>query len=666
MSALRSSDAGERPRLLLFLASAEHPHRNQVCATLAWVAADEGRMFECYFGARATGSHQFASGPFVFGNAAEMRGGTLVGGHHLEELLLVLQRFECEAATLGESPFSSVLDDANVTFRSRSADVTTFYREVFEASTVAWPDTVLVVGDGRNPSSPLSAFSFPEVVNRRLLAIAEGDDAALAALSAGLRVASLWTRSAVPQSGTDLRPEQTESPATETAWMAARWAKQTAGFILGDGELVGRWTPTAIRKRWAPIHGAPQVDVIRLMAEPLRSHDVVFGRQYDDRDFLALSKLGTSFQLIDPGRPPLPVLGELPSTWPHYVQARNQPDDAQLLRWAREGRVLSTLLFWSGMARELECLYALADVISLTQLSCGVVLTSVSYAYMPHPPLTLTQVSQRAGGFAETVELLLASAGAGAMIESAAPPERFASTLQRSVDRLSDRLGGRDRVPRGWWPTMDAELVPHPVPRMRLERRAPYLRVRYQPRPLAPAPPPRPKTANTIRGALARSNLRALFEPQRPFSGFQPGPPRRSVLTAVRDAGFEYAFTLSSFAGPPRAVCDVPGIVGLTYTAGRWDGWTPFVTVNDLSDLRAAEKRLLATGRPGWLAGTIDASLWAFTGPVWDRGRSLSRMCRWLAEGGSSGKIVNTMPSTVARYARVLAEKGLVDTIDSA
>lgn len=661
---LTSDDVDERPRLLLLLASAEHPHRNQVCATLAWLAADEGLMFECYFGARATGSHQFASGPFVFGNHAEMRGGTLVGGHHLEALLLVLQRFDCEAACLGKSPFDSVMEDAQVRFRSRSPDIARFYREVFDGSSVPWPDTMLVVGDGRTASSPLGAFAFPEVVNRRLLAVAEGDDGAVADLRAGLRVETLWARATPADETVDLRPDQTESPATETAWMAARWENETAGYLLGDGELAGRWTPTAVRRRWVPIHGAPQLEVIRKLAEPLRRHDVVFGRQYDDRDFLALSKLGTSFQLVDPGRPPFPVLGELPSAWPEPA-APAQPDDAQLLRWASEGRVLSTLLFWTGMVRELECLYALSDVISLTQLSCGVVLTTESYAYMPHPPLTLTEVSQRSGGLAETVELILASAGAGATVESATPPERFASTLQRSVDRLAERLGGRDRVPRGWWPTMDAALLPRALPRLRLTPEAPYVRIRYQPKPLGPALPASASSGRSVRGALSQSRVRALFEPQRPFSAFQPGSPRRSVLTAVRDAGFEFAFTLSSFAGPPRVVCDVPGIVGLTYTAGRWDGWTPFVTVNDLSDLRAAEKRLLATDRPGWLTGTIDASLWAFTGPVWERGRSLSHLCRWLAGGGSSGRIINTVPSTVARYARLLADRGMVDTLAS-
>jgi hypothetical protein len=165
---------------------------------------------------------------------------------------------------------------------------------------------------------------------------------------------------------------------------------------------------------------------------------------------------------------------------------------------------------------------------------------------------------------------------------------------------------------------------------------------------------------------IGRSPLRKLFEADRPFTDFRPGPPGRAALEAVRDAGFEYAFTASAFGGPPRAVVDVRGMVALTYTAGRWDGWSPFITVNDVSDLERAERRLVRAGRPGWLAGTIDTCLWAFTGPVWERGRDLFAMCRWMAGGGSTGRLVNVTPHTAARYARLLADRGMVDGLPSA
>ena len=655
-----------RPRLLLFLAPADHPHRDAVCATLAWLAAAEGRFFECYFDAHPTGSH-YGGGDPSGGDVNDMRGGIFTGAHHLEHLLLLVQRFDVEAASLGPSLLTPTLDDAGVPFRSRRPEVDTFYEEVFAASSEPMPQTLLVVGPGRAPGQGLAAFAFPEVVRRRLLAVAEADGKAVTSLSRGRSVETLWATTPGLDGATPLRPEQTASIATETAWMAERWADGRRGFLLGDPELVGRWIPTAVRRGWVGIHGMPQTEVVERLAGPIGEVEAVFGRQHDDRDFLALSRLGTAFQLVDPGRPPFPVLAEVPDPWPAAVVSA-EPDDRRLRAWAAESRILSTMLFWTGMARELESLHALADVLSLTSLAAGLVVTTESYAHMSHPPLTLTQVAAELGGLAPRVELLLASAGCGAMIESEAPAGRLAATLRRSVDELALRLGGRDRAPLGWWPVMDAPLLRQPSRRLAVGARAPYVRVRYRPGALGSgtASGPVGRGSRSLRARVRSSPARHLFEPIRPFTEYRTGPPGRAVLRAVREAGFEYAFTTAAHGGAPRAVVDVDGLTALTYTAGRWDGWTPFITVNDLSDLRRAERRLLRAGRPGWLVGTLDTCLWAFTGPLWAKGTALHELCRWLAAGGSSGRLINVTPRTAARYARLLVEMGLVETLASA
>ena len=287
---------------------------------------------------------------------------------------------------------------------------------------------------------------------------------------------------------------------------------------------------------------------------------------------------------------------------------------------------------------------------------------------MPHPPLTLHRHPLLPpGGLAPGSSPSSAAPASGVLVRG--PVERLAGNAERAVDDLGRRLGGRERVPRGWWPLMDAPLVRQPSRRLASHPGPPRLRLLYEPR-----PPPADRCRWPRRGVpgarsgpgSAESPLGLLFEPRRPFTDCRPGPPGRAVLATARDAGFEYAFTASGFAGPPRAVVDVPGIVALTYTAGRWDGWSPFITVNDLSDLRRAERRLLRGRRPGWLIGTLDTCLWTFTGHLWDRGRELQTICRWMAGGGSSGKLVNVTPRTAARYARLLADRHLVEGLPSA
>jgi hypothetical protein len=134
-------------------------------------------------------------------------------------------------------------------------------------------------------------------------------------------------------------------------------------------------------------------------------------------------------------------------------------------------------------------------------------------------------------------------------------------------------------------------------------------------------------------------------------------------LQAVRDAGFEYAFTKSGFGPVPRVVTGIDGLTVLNHTAGRWDGWTPFVTVNALADIKVAERQLARRHGPGWLVGMLDTCLWTFTGPIWGRATELNAICRLITGGGRSGRLVNVTPRTVARYARILAEEGHVERV---
>lgn len=658
----------ERRRLLLLVAPADHPHRDAACATLAWVAEQERSLFECYFAAPASGGH-FGGGHPAHSNLADQRGGTLIGGRHLEQLAILLQRFQCEVASLGPSPFDQFLRDAEVSWRSDSADIAEFYSQLFDRGTAGDPDTLLVVGDGGKPQGvTLSPYSFPEIHRRRLLGIADRDAAALEALRRNRRVETLWA-DAVP-GATRIETPAAQSVAEQTAWMAARQDAWALGVLIGDPELVARWIPAGARNRWTPVFGIPQTAVIERMAGVIGARQVVHGRQQDDRDFLALSQLGTAFQLVDPARPVFPVLGESPGRWPGAPRSESgAPSDEQLERWADEGRILTTILFWTGMAREVENLYGLADVLSLTGARAGLILTTESLAYMRHPPLSMVTSPKAIGGLHPNVEILLASAGTGALFESVAPHDRFASGLSDAVRQLRCVLG-QEGMPGGWWPVLDTALVPQARSRIGMRRKAPFLQIRYRPRRIDATAGDRPDGAapsagTRVRTALRNSPLHPLFEAERPFDSFAPGAPSKAVLETVREQGFRYALTKAAAGAAPTTVRGVDGLTVINHTVGGWGGWTPFVTVDSLDDLRRAERRLLRRRRPGWLLGTLDSCLWSFSGPVWRRGAELHQICEWIAAGGSAGRLVNATPEVVARYARVLERRGQVATVES-
>src|SRR5205807_257542 len=123
------------------------------------------------------------------------------------------------------------------------------------------------------------------------------------------------------------------------------------------------------------------------------------------------------------------------------------------------------------------------------------------------------------------------------------------------------------------------------------------------------------------------------------------------------EAGFSYMLTKSGFGLVPQIQYRDDDFVALNYTAGQWDGWTPFETVNDVRDLRRAEKRLLRGNQPGWLLGCVDACLWTFSGEFWTRAPRLLTIAEHIASGGSSGKLINVPPRVLSRYARIISNE---------
>jgi hypothetical protein len=99
--------------------------------------------------------------------------------------------------------------------------------------------------------------------------------------------------------------------------------------------------------------------------------------------------------------------------------------------------------------------------------------------------------------------------------------------------------------------------------------------------------------------------------------------------------------------------------VAIPFTAGNWDGWTPFYiyTLGSRHDIVGAERRLLRDDRAGWLASTVDSPLFAMSGEILEHGSVLYRIAELVAGGGRSGRLLNVTPDVVARYARLLDDR---------
>jgi hypothetical protein len=698
-----------KPRLLLYLTADANPARNAVAATLSWAAEAAGWFFEVYYDAYRLGDH-YGGGDPAWSPPGALTGGTMIGAHHYERLYLLLHRFKTVALIDGPVAFGPTLEQLGVPRLAASGFAAT-YQRAFETLGLTMPTTAVVIdAQPRRDLAGIDAYLYPEIAGQRALGLeisSLGEDDLPQLTQAGVRrLQSLYVGakglkkldrltsalgSAAPLHSPasvvtldSLKPEDDFAAVTER--VARRCLEQCdGGWVLADPTAVAAWLPEAWRTRRLAIYSKPQKVIIdRLEAELRQSKAAVLGRQYEDGDFFALSSLGLAFQLIDPCRPPFPALRLAGYTWSageHSAGiAEHEPDDEQLRAWAREGRVLVSLIFWTGMIRELENLYRVIDLVALSRMKGGLALTVSALEYQPEGPLELLRTPLERGGVFPSLEILLASCGVGASIESRMPEGRLAEHL-RAANQALDRLGvPLEWRPRGWWATMDPVMMPLPPARLpitpKVQAQAPFLQLRYHSpassAAVAPAlrdetedeadagapaaPAPRPRLTRRLGNWARAHGLRSILAPYRPYDFYTPGPIRKEVIEAVRDAGLQYMFSKAGFGRPPTVLYQDADFIALNYTVGHWDGWTPFETINSVSDLRHAERRLMAAKRPGWLVGTLDTCLWAFTGPIWSRAAGLKAIADFVARGGNSGQLINVTPGVVARYARLIGE----------
>lgn len=692
-----------KPRLLLYLTADANLARNAVAATLAWAAREAGWFFEVYYDAYRLGEH-YGGGDPNWQPAGYLHGGTMVGAHHHERLYLLAHRFDVTVLTDGDVAFAPALAQLDVPCYAVSGFAETYERAFASLGQPLPSHLVLLDAHSHSSLAGIDAYLYPEVASRQALGIEATSVTAEdlgRLLGVDATIESVYVReerlealrASFEQAGradVAVRIAEPAAPGDDFTSITASVARRhlgaySGGWILADPATVATWLPEAMRERRLSIYGKPQRRVLESLDAELRASVTdVLGRQYEDGDFFTLSAQGLPFQLIDPERPPFPVLRHAGYQWTSSPSAPGmfaaEPDDEQLRSWRRERRVLTSVVFWTGMIRELENLPRIVDLVALTRLKAGLALTIPALLYQPETALEQLRVPLERGGVYPHLEMLLASCGVGATIESRMPEGRLAHYLAESACLLERAGIAAEWRPRGWWAVMDPEMIPLPQPRLPVvvkpARTAPFVRLRYHSPndpggapAAAPATSPSPsvsavaakpsrKSAKQRVGDWARDHgLRQMLAPYRPFEFFAPGPIRQEVVSAVRAAGFEYMFSKSSFEPRASVLAHADNFIALNYTVGHWDGWTPFETINGLNDLRQAERKLLGQKRPGWLVGTLDTCLWAFTGPIWSHGAELRQMAEFLARGGETGRLINVTPHVVARYARLLAEE---------
>ena len=676
----------DKKKLILFLSKFNSPENISIASTLAWLSNSNNYLFDNYYDTYHQGIH-FGGGDSRDMETGELTGGTVAGDRHFEELYFLLHNFEVFLVDFQTSLFSNLINNFKIPVISRTNQINLLYKNVFDYLDTPLSSNIVMIGSHFDTAlSGLSAYLYPEVCYRQAIGVPDSitENELDTLYRNGSKIFCFFVDKDII---TRLKQNKYEFEIIDelkegddylniTGRIAKRWKHKSKGWILGDPLLVTYWLPKACEENLLSIYSVPQEKILSQLADFVASKgNIVYGRQYSDRDFFKLSNLNRCLQVIDPCRPPFHSVKHIDYNWGNSqnkegVYAPEYTDD-ELIRFATEGRILVSLMFWSGMIREVANFYNLMDLFAITKLKCGLVLTAQSYEYMSHAPLELLTIPLKHGGVYPFVEPVLGSCGIGVGIESYIDKYILQKMLIDALSSISLKIKNEDFLPRGWWTTMDTDLEELPLRKrpkpFRLLSYPPYIQFRYH---------SKEKKCNEnfgfssrtflnsiidniidkIKTAISKRGLIKYFEPYRPYEFYRAGRFNEKIMRVARSSGLQYMFTKAGFNENSNIKYLDDNFIALNYTAGQWDGWTPFETINDVSDLERSEKFLMKSKNPGWMVSTIDSCLWTFSGEFWRRGYRLYEIAKFCNQGGKSKKLINVKPFTISRYARIIAE----------
>ncbi len=366
-----------RPTLWLFLANLADPLVPAVLPTVAWMAEEAGALFECYLESARSGELFAPTGSLV-----------VSGGHHTA-WNYVHARCEVRYIILGNPVLFASSLPLMGQMLVQAADPAAIYSELLRQPGVRAPTGAALIPIGDVPEGPknmpVATYLYPDICFGRQLAFTEVTQAS----SYPHLPKSRYFTSAAGWNPVDaLQPGDTH--ATICRRIAERWRGVAKGIAFGDPPAILAQLAWHCRTRrvafWGPKAGiaASQVHV-SAYTEDLSTANAdaggfakelgipyLLGRQTCDGDLMAWSKLGLGMEIIDPCRPPLPVIEALPHPWAAGVQATpSGPSDAELAAWADAGKVLACVMVHSGEIAHNEAMLLLCELAERTGVALG-------------------------------------------------------------------------------------------------------------------------------------------------------------------------------------------------------------------------------------------------------------------------------------------------------
>jgi len=582
------------------MADLENPEASAVIPTLAWLAEENGALFEIYLESARDGK--------LFART----GSTVLGGMHHQQFNYLCGAFDMRVLFLGQpAVFASTLPVFGIPVLARADSALELYRALREQGLLGQVDAAVYLPQWvtcAGQQCEIGPYLFPEVYYRKALG-----------LLACTVPPSLAEFSLQKQYGLCLEPAQAqlgleclESVLPEDDWgsltlrIARRWKSRAKGVVFGDPPAVLSQLAAHCRHQrvavYAPQKKLPESQIkfsqyteacssiARQTAELALEigNPVIVGRQTCDGDLFEWSKLGACMQIIDPNRPPFPVVEVVKHPWsPQPASPFDlEPGDDQLEEYARQGKVLATLMWHSGEVAHNEAMLNLVEMAAWTGIKMGIGVHTDRYETCPQL-WELLSVPPEKGGALGLIEPVLYSGGRGILGEINCPPGALAEHCQTALERIR-AIAGPAAAPRGYQAFMDSHL-------------------------------------------------------------WDLSFTRPEIYEAIASSGIEYIVSAVT-PGRNRVVWKRNGCLVINQSCQVVHTASPFVRVSNRDDLQTS-----AHARPGWLVGTLDAPVVSFLPYIWRQGSRLMEMVDSLQ---NNPLLVNVTPHVIARYARLLVDRG--------
>lgn len=592
-----------KPKLVLLVVKHSNPHKDLVAMSLAGMCAKSDVLFDAY-----QASAHLEGGLFA------PHGSTVIGGSHALRIARALSTFETTVVRMdGVTLFDSLFQTGAKSIIDADEDLLSIYQKVAGVLAVPKPETVTLF-DLKAPGFRAAAY-WPEAVFRDAWALPlEVSNETIAGVNKlGFRKAYVVARSGAElgsweKAGFALERTVDLSVADPERLQIERWRERAPEVDILEPNLASFQLPFSIRnKRLMVTYGN-----LKDFKEAERRRDVmldltkgnhqtaVYSRWFGDAAMLPLAARGMGLSVVEPNRHILTVFSDYGKLAQPVRSAFDlEPDDKTLRKWASEGVILATWILHSGEPSHDDSVMAFYDWATMTGVKFGSGVHWQRYDFDPDVVEPM-QVPADEGGVLGLVEPVLHSTGAGVNWETGGDPQVMAALMKSSREKIAARAGSN--APRGVY----------------------------------------------LFGDLYQQSKDAK----------EPGPAQLALWKAIKEAGFEYAVT-SVLEQGSRIVYRDGDFVVLSQTARTHNG-SPFVR-GDRDKFSEAEKEFAKQNKPGFILGAIDTPIHGspiYVGrPYNGTAPRINEFFDYVQKGGVTGKLKSATPHTIARYAKILAEK---------